>query len=183
MVRGVSGDTDSRGICDPHGGQPSQEPAQPAVIDQRVGHRYCRDCAAVHAAGDVAPVHTTSFVVVGGNCVSCGDLSLCSAGGEDLVLSSARSSLIAPVESRSQPGLFPTVRAHATVPNNHPTPEVIAMASAPQKVTRIAPVIILAPPASAANPPSIARNSSEVPATRGIRPASGARAVTTRGRT
>src|ERR1035438_7510420 len=60
------------------------------------------------------------------------------------------------------------LRTHATVPNNHPTPDVIAMASAPQKVTRIAPTITLAPPACAASPPRSARNSSEVPATRGI---------------
>src|ERR1019366_4417383 len=79
------------------------------------------------------------------------------------------------------PGLLSIIRTHATVPNSHPTPEVIAMASAPQNVTRIAPAVTLAPPACAANPPRSARNAREVPATRGIRPASGAKAVTTRG--
>ena len=74
---------------------------------------------------------------------------------------------------RIRPGGAPAIdcRTHATVPNNQPTPDVIAMASAPQKVTRIAPDITLAPPACAASPPRSARNSSDVPATRGIRPA------------
>ena len=56
------------------------------------------------------------------------------------------------------------------------------MASAPQKVTRIAPVATPAPPARAANPPRSARNTSEVPATRGIKPAAGAKEVTKRGK-
>src|ERR1700687_3091154 len=71
--------------------------------------------------------------------------------------------------------------AQATVPNSHPTPAVSAMASAPQNVTRIAPIVTPAPPARAANPPRRARNSSEVPETRGIKPAAGAMAVTRRG--
>src|ERR1035438_2658760 len=182
MVRRVPGYTDVRGICDPDGSQPAQEPAQSAVVDQRVGHRFYRDRAAVHAVGGVAAVHTTALIVVGGNCVSGVDLSFCGAGGEDLVLSSARAALIAPFEEGTVPGMLPTVRTHATVPNSQPTPAVIAMASAPQKVTRIAPVIILAPPACAARPPRSARNSNDVPATRGISPASGASAVTRRGR-
>ena len=44
------------------------------------------------------------------------------------------------------------------------------MAIAPQNVTRIAPIVTPAPPARAANPPRSARNTSEVPETRGIRP-------------
>lgn len=58
---------------------------------------------------------------------------------------------------------------HATVPNRAPTLAVRAMASAPQNVTRIAPTCTLAPPARAANPPKIARNTNEVPETTGIR--------------
>ena len=69
----------------------------------------------------------------------------------------------------------------AAVPNSAPTPAVSAMARAPQNVTRNAPSFTLAPPACAANPPSSARNNSEVPATRGIRAASGAMAATARG--
>src|SRR5580700_9552474 len=71
--------------------------------------------------------------------------------------------------------------AHATIPKSDPTPAVSAMANAPQNVTRIAPNITSAPPARAANPPRSARNTSEVPETRGIKPAAGAMAVTTRG--
>src|SRR5664280_3779579 len=143
----------------------------------------CRDCAAVHSVGHVAAVYTTARIVVGGDCVSCGDLSLCRAGCEVVVLSSARVALIVLVEEGTERGWLPIVRTHATVPNSHPTPEVIAMASAPQKVTRIAPVITLAPPACAASPPRSARKSSEVPDTRAINPASGDMAVTKRGRT
>ena len=55
--------------------------------------------------------------------------------------------------------------AHTSVPNKAPTPAVIPMASAPQNVTRIAPSIVSAPPARAANAPSNARKSSEVPDT------------------
>src|ERR1017187_4179034 len=58
----------------------------------------------------------------------------------------------------------------------------LAMARAPQNVTRIAPGITLAPPACAAKPPSSARNNREVPETRGIRLASEAMAVTPSGR-
>src|ERR1019366_6704178 len=68
--------------------------------------------------------------------------------------------------------------AHATVPNSDPTPAVSAMASAPQNVTRIAPIVTLAPPAGAATPLRSARNTSEVPETRGINPAAGAMTVT-----
>src|ERR1022692_298326 len=75
----------------------------------------------------------------------------------------------------------PVVPAHATVPNSDATPAVTAMASAPQNVTHIAPIVTPAPPARAANPPSRARNNSEVPETREIKPAAGARAATNRG--
>src|ERR1035437_7134847 len=181
MVRGVPGNTDARGICDPDGSQPSQEPAQSTVAAQRTGDRDGRDCVAVHTVGEVAAVYPTARFVGGGNCVSCSDLSLCRAGREVLVLSSARAALMAPVEEGTKPARLPIVRTHATVPNSHPTPEVIAIASAPQKVTRIAPISTLAPPARAASPPRSARKSSEVPDTRGINPASGDMAVTKRG--
>jgi hypothetical protein len=52
----------------------------------------------------------------------------------------------------------------SVAPNREPTPAVIAIASAPQKVTRQAPSRALAPPARAAAAPSSARNSSELPA-------------------
>jgi Mg2+-importing ATPase len=55
--------------------------------------------------------------------------------------------------------------AHIIVPNKAPTPAVMPIASAPQNVTRVAPGIISAPPARAANAPSNARKSSEVPDT------------------
>jgi hypothetical protein len=90
---------------------------------------------------------STALIFVGGNWISGRNLSLCRAGREDLVLSATRAALMAPVEEGTERVLLPSVRTHATVPNNHPTPEVIAMASAPQKVTRIAPAITLAPPA------------------------------------
>src|ERR1035438_2790064 len=72
--------------------------------------------------------------------------------------------------------------AQAIVPNSAPTPAVSAMARAPQNVTRIAPTVTPAPPARAATPPRSARNTSEVPETRGISPALGVMAVTKRGR-
>ena len=75
-------------------------------------------------------------------------------------------------------GRSPVFHAHATVPNNQPTPAVTAIASAPQNVTRIAPMVTPAPPTRAANPPRSARNTREVPDTRGIRVASGVMAVT-----
>ena len=60
-------------------------------------------------------------------------------------------------------------------------PVVSAMAIAPQKVTRSAPTLTLAPPARAAYPPRNARATSEAPETRGIRIAAGAAMVTKRG--
>src|ERR1039458_2857412 len=41
---------------------------------------------------------------------------------------------------------------HATVPNNHPTPAISAMAREPQNATLNAPIVTPAPPARAANP-------------------------------
>src|SRR5208283_3267292 len=70
---------------------------------------------------------------------------------------------------------FDAVADHA---NSHPTPAVTAMASAPQNVTRIAPIATLARPARAAKLPRSARNISEVTETDGINLAAGARAVT-----
>jgi mannan endo-1,4-beta-mannosidase len=55
---------------------------------------------------------------------------------------------------------------HTAVPNSAPTPAVTAIARAPQKVTRIAPVAMFAPPTRAATPPKSARKNSDVPATK-----------------
>ena len=75
------------------------------------------------------------------------------------------------------------VPAYTTVPNKTPTPAVIPMASAPQKVTRITLGMTLAPPARAANAPRSARKISEVPDTNIIRVVAGAKAETMSGRT
>ena len=75
----------------------------------------------------------------------------------------------------------PFCPAHAAVPNSHPTPAVRAIASAPQNVTRIAPIVTPAPPARAANPPRNARNTSDVTEMRMIKLAGGAITVTRRG--
>ena len=56
--------------------------------------------------------------------------------------------------------------SYTAVPKSAPTPAVIAIASAPQNVTRIAPAVTPAPPTRAANPPRSARKNSEVPETR-----------------
>jgi hypothetical protein len=61
-------------------------------------------------------------------------------------------------------------------------PEVTPIASSPQNVTRIAPALTLAPPVRAANAPKSARKSKDVPDTKMISLACGAKAVTTRGR-
>src|SRR5579863_331813 len=71
--------------------------------------------------------------------------------------------------------------AHTTVPNKAPTPAVSPMASAPQNVTRITLGMTLARPARAANTPKSARKTSELPDTKTIRLAAGAKADTTRG--
>ena len=42
---------------------------------------------------------------------------------------------------------------------------VIVMAKAPQKVTRVTPLMMFAPPTRAATPPNRARNKSELPET------------------
>ena len=70
---------------------------------------------------------------------------------------------------------------YAVVPNSISTPVVSAMASAPQNRTRIAPTLTPAPPVRAATPPRSAKSTSEIPENKGIRPASGAMAVTRRG--
>ena len=53
----------------------------------------------------------------------------------------------------------------ATTPNIWPTIAVSSMAKAPQKVTRIAPITIEAPPVRAAMAPRAAKNSNEKTAT------------------
>ena len=93
MVRGIPGHADAGGVCDPDGGQPVQEPSQPAVADQRVGRRGDRRCAAVHAGREPAAVYSTAAVVAGCDCASRRDLPLAGAGRQDLVLSPARAAL------------------------------------------------------------------------------------------
>jgi hypothetical protein len=58
---------------------------------------------------------------------------------------------------------------YGVAPNRAPAAAVTAMASAPQNVTRVAPLITLAPPADAAHAPSMARKNREAPATTGIK--------------
>src|SRR5260221_3765355 len=72
--------------------------------------------------------------------------------------------------------------AHTTVPKSAPTPAVTPIASAPQNVTRMAPVDIPAPPARAASAPSTARKSSDDAATMTIRCVSDAAIATASGR-
>ncbi len=71
-----------------------------------------------------------------------------------------------------------TTRSQNVVRKAMPTPAVTAIASAPQKATRMAPVVTLAPPARAARPPRAARNIRELPETKAIRYCSGARNAT-----
>jgi hypothetical protein len=64
-------------------------------------------------------------------------------------------------------------RFQTAAPKSAPTPVVMAMANAPQNVTR--PVLrqTLAPPARAAAAPSTARNNSDEPVSHGIKPPTG----------
>ena len=82
----------------------------------------------------------------------------------------------------NQAWLSAPVPAHAVVPNSISTRLVSAMASAPQNRTRIAPTLTPAPPVRAATHPRSAKNTSEVPENKGIRPSSGAMAVTRTGK-
>src|SRR6478672_11160666 len=72
---------------------------------------------------------------------------------------------------------------HITAPNNHPTPAVTAIATAPQNVTRAAPSHGDAPPVRAASTPSPARQNNDAPATKIDIRFSGATATVTIGRT
>src|SRR3954454_18850096 len=83
-----------------------------------------------------------------------------SAGGEQVVHDLAGT---CGITGRDQH--VPHLWSYTTVPNRAPTPAVSPMARAPQNVTRSAPTQVLAPPASAASPPSTARNTSELAAT------------------
>jgi len=71
--------------------------------------------------------------------------------------------------------------SHIAVPNNIPAPAVIAMASAPQNVTRIILGKTRAPPACAANVPKSIKKIIDVAATVKIRCGSGATAETIKG--
>jgi hypothetical protein len=73
------------------------------------------------------------------------------------------------------------VYGQAATPTKAPTPDVSAMASAPQKVTRIAEVNTGAPPARAASEPSSARNNSELADTTHISADTGTKTTTSRG--
>lgn len=66
-------------------------------------------------------------------------------------------------------------------PKSLPTPAVIAIASAPQKVTRQAPSRTPAPPTRADKPPNAARKAIDVTETQRIRPWPGINAVTAKG--
>ena len=99
MVRGVFGDTDSGGICDPDSGQPSQEPAQPAAVDKRTSRRCFRDSPAIHATREIAALYAAALIIAGCDCLSCGDLSLSRAGCKILVLSQTRAYLKVPVDT------------------------------------------------------------------------------------
>src|SRR5271166_2098858 len=68
-----------------------------------------------------------------------------------VLLVPTRLQIVLCVGQGSQP-VLPFVLAYAIVPNTQPTLAVTAIASAPQNVTRIAPIITPAPPACAASP-------------------------------
>src|SRR6185436_13300413 len=70
---------------------------------------------------------------------------------------------------------------HYPAPNSAPAPAVRAMARAPQKVTRSAPLAAEAPPARAAMPPSTHRETRAAPATIGDTAPGGAKAAVTSG--
>src|SRR6185436_5477159 len=76
---------------------------------------------------------------------------------------------------------FVSLEHQTTAPNSAPTPYVIAIASAPQNVTLVAPTLADAPPARAASPPRIANNTRHVPVTAGASILAGARNTTTKG--
>jgi hypothetical protein len=63
------------------------------------------------------------------------------------------------------PVLFERSSDQTWVPNSAPIPAVTAIATAPQKVTRIEPLKIFAPPVLAPMAPSTARHMIETPAT------------------
>jgi hypothetical protein len=70
---------------------------------------------------------------------------------------------------------------YGVAPKSAPTPAVTVIASAPQMVTRIAPLIMLAPPANAANAPRAARKNREAAVTTGIKRVCDATIVATSG--
>ncbi len=101
--------------------------------------------------------------------------------------------LLAAVQTRraARPGLCGKQRStldsvhlspQATAPNSAPTAAVTAIASAPQNVTRHAPISMSAPPTRAAMTPSDARNASDIPDTQKIRPHYAANAATSSGK-
>src|SRR5271156_6447675 len=100
MVRGVSCDPDPRRICDQDGSQPAQEPAQLAIVNQRVNRRCDCNCAALHATRALLAIYSVAPLTVGRDRVARFDLSLSRPSCEVLVLSQTRAALkttVAPV--------------------------------------------------------------------------------------
>ena len=73
------------------------------------------------------------------------------------------------------------IRDQTIAPNNRPMPAVMAMAMAPQNLTRTTAVTMLAPPARAPTPPRRARNISEVTDTKTTSAFGGATSTTASG--
>jgi hypothetical protein len=71
--------------------------------------------------------------------------------------------------------------AYTSVPNIAPTALVTLIAKAPQKRTRIKPMVMLAPPVRADSAPRTARKTREAATTEEIKPALGAKAAVNRG--
>src|SRR5689334_13311572 len=84
----------------------------------------------------------------------------------------ARVLSVARWDARPRSDIQPTV-----MPNSFPTPAVAAIARAPQKTTRAAPVVIDAPPVRAARAPRAARHNSDTTKTVDVRLVAGASTI------
>ena len=119
MVRGVSCDPDPRSICDQDGSQPAQEPAQLAIVNQRVDRRCDCNCAALHATRTLLAIYSVAPVTVGRDRVASSHLSRSRASCEVLVLSQTRAALkarLAPKDSATPKGT-PRLHVNATPPS------------------------------------------------------------------
>jgi hypothetical protein len=96
MVRGISGDTNAGGICDPDGREPVQEPCRPPVVDRRVGGRCYRRCAAVHTGPEPAGIYAAAVVALGCDCRIGSRLPSGGASRQVLVLSTTCAALSHP---------------------------------------------------------------------------------------